>query len=229
MAKVELRKATRTYLSGQTQVHAVSEVDLSISPGGFVALAGPSGSGKSTCLNMIGGIDTPSSGSVFVDGTDLAGLTSRELTRFRNEKIGFIFQDFNLIPVLTVYENVELPLHLKGGMSGARMKAQILQLLERVGLGALGHRLPRELSGGQQQRVAIARAVVKQPVLLIADEPTANLDSKTAREILVLMKELNESLGTTCVFSSHDPLVMEQARQVVSLRDGRVVGNEVKR
>jgi len=221
--QVQLVKATRAYGTGEAMVKAIDEVDLTIDRGGFLALAGPSGSGKSTCLNLIGAIDSPTSGKVIVEGTDLSSLNPRQMTKFRNERIGFIFQEFNLIPVLTAYENVELPLHLKGGMTTAEKERTIMPLLERVGLGRLARRLPRELSGGQQQRVAIARALVKGPSVLLADEPTANLDSTTAREILELMKELNSSLGTTCIFSTHDPLVMEYARCLVRLRDGKVV------
>ena len=225
-AIVQLQKATRSYGSGEAEVNAVDGVDLVIDKGAFVALTGPSGSGKSTCLNMIGAIDAPTGGKVIVDGVDLSSLNARQMTEFRKERIGFIFQEFNLIPVLTVYENVELPLQIKGGLSRAQMGEIINPVLERVGLKHLAHRLPRQLSGGQQQRVAIARALVKKPAVLLADEPTANLDSTTAREILTLMKELNATSGTTFIFSSHDPLVMEYASRLVKLRDGKVIGVE---
>ena len=221
--QVQFKSVTRSYGSGATAVNALSAVDLTIRKGAFLALVGPSGSGKSTCLNLIGAMDSPSSGHVIIDGTDLSTLTTRQMTDFRKNKIGFIFQEFNLIPVLTVYENVELPLQLQGGMSRGDMDKAITTVLERVGLGKLAHRRPSELSGGQQQRVAIARALVKNPAVLLADEPTANLDSATAREIVTLMKELNESYQTTCIFSSHDSLVMEFARTLVRLRDGKVI------
>ncbi len=224
--QVQFKSVTRSYGSGTTAVNALSDVHLSIPKGAFLALVGPSGSGKSTCLNLIGCMDTPTAGQVVIDGTDLNTLTPRQMTSFRKEKIGFIFQEFNLIPVLTVYENVELPLQLQGGLSRGDMDKAITTVLERVGLGNLSHRRPNELSGGQQQRVAIARALVKNPSLLLADEPTANLDSATAREIVTLMKELNQTYQTTCIFSSHDPLVMEFARTLVRLRDGKVVETE---
>ncbi|MDC0708560.1 ABC transporter ATP-binding protein [Stigmatella sp. ncwal1] len=223
---VLLQQATRAYGAGETAVKAVDGVDLAIEKGAFVALTGPSGSGKSTCLNMIGAIDSPTSGKVIVDGVDLSTLDSRRLTDFRKERIGFIFQEFNLIPVLTVYENVELPLQIQGGKSRGQMAEIINPVLERVGLKHLSHRLPRQLSGGQQQRVAIARALVKRPAVLLADEPTANLDSTTAREILHLMKDLNSTFGTTFIFSSHDQLVMEYANRLVKLRDGKITGIE---
>jgi putative ABC transport system ATP-binding protein len=224
--QVQLVHVTRTYGSGVALVRALDGVDLDIRAGEFLALAGPSGSGKSTLLNLVGCIDTPTSGEIHFEGTDLGKLSGRERTRFRNHRIGFIFQDFNLIPVLSAYENVELPLQLKGGMKRAEMDSAVRSMLDRVGLGALGHRRPSQLSGGQQQRVAIARALVKHPSVLLADEPTANLDSVTAREILELMHELNASLGTTCIFSTHDPLVMSFARRLVRLHDGRVQSQE---
>jgi putative ABC transport system ATP-binding protein len=225
---LQLQHLTRTYGEGAALVHALEDVCLDIRAGEFLALAGPSGSGKSTLLNLVGCIDTPSSGSILFDGLDLARLGSRQRTRFRNESVGFIFQDFNLVPVLTAFENVELALELRGGLSRGQRAEAVGRMLERVGLGALGRRLPRQLSGGQQQRVAIARALVKRPDVLLADEPTANLDSTTAREILELMRELNASLGTTCIFSTHDPMVMDYARRLVRLHDGQVAGIEEK-
>ncbi len=223
-AHIQIRKLTKTYGSGMALVRALDGVDLEIRAGEFTALAGPSGSGKTTLLNLIGCIASPSSGRIFFEGTDLTELTSRQKTEFRNHKIGFIFQDFNLVPVLSAYENVELPLQIKGGLSRGERDVAIREILERMGLGELLHRKPKELSGGQQQRVAIARALVKKPVLLLADEPTANLDSKTARDILELMRELNLALGTTCLFSTHDPMVMDFATRLVRLRDGQIDG-----
>ncbi len=226
--QIELRDVTRTYGEGEALVRALDAVDLAIGPGDFLALAGPSGSGKTTLLNVVGSIDAVTSGQILFEGTDVGALSNRERTRFRSERIGFIFQDFNLIPVLDARENVELPLQLLGGTSRAERREAARAMLEEVGLGELAHRLPRELSGGQQQRVAIARALVKRPGLVLADEPTANLDSTTAREILDLMQALNRSLGTTFVFSTHDPMVMGYARRLVRLRDGQVVRIEEK-
>ena len=221
--QIELRDVTRTYGVGEALVKALDAVDLDIVPGEFLALAGPSGSGKTTLLNVIGSIDAPTGGRIVFEGTDLGALSNRERTHFRNLRIGFIFQDFNLIPVLSARENVELPLQLQGGKSRSERRRASSAMLEEVGLGELAHRLPRELSGGQQQRVAIARALIKRPGVVLADEPTANLDSTTASEILDLMRSLNRSLGTTFVFSTHDPMVMDHARRLVRLRDGRVV------
>jgi putative ABC transport system ATP-binding protein len=220
--QIQLRNVTRSYGEGEAQVRAVDGLDLEISQGEFVALAGPSGSGKTTLLNLVGSIDTPTSGQILFEGTDLGALTERRRTEFRNQRVGFVFQDFNLIPVLTAAENIELALQLKGGMSRGERRHAVQEMLERVDLGNLGHRLPRELSGGQQQRVAIARALVKDPGVVLADEPTANLDSTTAEGILSLLQSLNASLGTTCLFSTHDPLVMNHARRLVRMRDGRV-------
>ncbi len=221
--QIELRDVTRTYGEGEALVRALDAVDLAIGSGDFLALAGPSGSGKTTLLNVVGSIDAPTSGQILFEGTDLGALSNRQRTRFRGERIGFIFQDFNLIPVLSARENVELSLQLLGVKSRGERRRLSRAMLEEVGLGELSHRLPRELSGGQQQRVAIARALVKRPGVVLADEPTANLDSATAREILDLMLALNHSLGTTFVFSTHDPMVMDYARRLVRLRDGKVV------
>lgn len=220
--QINLQSITRSYGEGEALVRAVDSLDLQIGQGEFVALAGPSGSGKTTLLNLVGSIDTPTSGQILFEGTDLGTLPERRRTEFRNHRVGFVFQDFNLIPVLTAAENIELSLQLKGGMNRAARRQAVQEMLDRVGLGDLGHRLPRELSGGQQQRVAIARALVKDPGVVLADEPTANLDSTTAEGILDLMRSLNASLGTTCLFSTHDPLVMEYSRRLVRMRDGRV-------
>ncbi len=226
--QIELPEVTRTYGEGEALVRALDAVDLAIGAGDFLALAGPSGSGKTTLLNVVGSIDAVTSGQILFEGTDLGTLSHRQRTRFRSERIGFIFQDFNLIPVLNARENVELPLQMLGGKSRGERRQASRAMLEEVGLGELAHRLPRELSGGQQQRVAIARALVKRPGVVLADEPTANLDSATAREILELMRALNRSHGTTFVFSTHDPMVMDFARHLVRLRDGKVVAVEDK-
>jgi len=223
VAICELSGVSRRYPLGETWVQALTDVDLVVEPGEFLALAGPSGSGKTTLLNLLGCLDQPDGGSVSLDGQPMSGLSSAELSRVRAARIGFIFQSFNLIPVLTALENVELALRLSGQPSGLdRCQAA----LDDVGLGDLGDRRPSQLSGGQQQRVAIARALVKRPALVIADEPTANLDSATGEGVLDLMRGLNETQGATFVFSTHDPMVIERARRVVRLRDGRVVGIE---
>ena len=225
MAICELKKASRHYGEGATLVKALDEVSLVFEPGEFTVISGPSGSGKTTALNLIGLLDSPTSGEVFIDGRAMGGLSSRELTAIRGEKIGFIFQSFNLIPVLSALENVEMALHLSG-LSRSDIREAATASLEAVGLGELLHRRPGELSGGQQQRVAIARALVKKPKLVIADEPTANLDSKTGAQVLDLMRELNEQRLATFLFSTHDPMVMEQAKRVVKLMDGRLLADE---
>lgn len=211
-------------LNGIT-VEALRGMSLSVERGEFTAVAGPSGSGKSTFLHLVGCLDVPTSGSIIVGGRDTGSLSKRELASLRRETIGFIFQAYNLIPVLTAIENVSFPLVLLGESSrDAREKSHAM--LESVGLAGMDDRRPKEMSGGQQQRVAIARALVKNPSLILADEPTANLDSKTAREILELMAGLNAREGTTFVFSTHDRLVMDFARRLVSLRDGLVESEE---
>ncbi len=219
MAICELKSVGKTYPLGETEVQALREVDLSIEAGSFLALAGPSGSGKTTLLNLVGCLDTPSSGKITLDGMDLDALGARQLARLRAEKIGFVFQSFNLIPVLSAVENVEMALRLSG-QDPDRSRCE--RALADVGLGDLVDRRPAQLSGGQQQRVAIARALVKDPEIVIADEPTANLDSVTGGEVLDLMKALNAQKGVTFLFSTHDPLVIERASRVVRLRDGRV-------
>jgi putative ABC transport system ATP-binding protein len=226
MAICELHGVTKTYGTGATRVDAIQAIDLIIEAGEFTVLSGPSGSGKTTLLNQVGCLDAPSEGELLLDGRSTRGLTSRQLSHLRGEKIGFIFQSFNLVPVLTAAENVELALQLAGRSDGAHEAA--LAMLPQVGLGGLEHRRPNELSGGQQQRVAIARALVKKPLLVIADEPTANLDSANGEQVLSLMQELNESLGITFLFSTHDPRVLAHARRVIYLEDGRVVRDEVR-
>ena len=222
----QLHDVHKTYQVGAIDVPAIRGVTLEIEAGTFLSLAGPSGSGKTTLLNLIGVLDEPSDGSIEIDGQPLEGLTPRDLADFRNTHLGFIFQTFNLIPVLTAFENVEFPLHLSGVTDGGERRERVESVLEDVGLAGLSSRRPNELSGGQQQRVAVARALVKDPTLVLADEPTANLDSTTASEIVDLMKEMNRRRGTTFVFSTHDPLVMEQASRLVMLRDGRVESDE---
>jgi putative ABC transport system ATP-binding protein len=216
----------KTYRVGAIEVPAVRGVDIEIGEGEFFSFAGPSGSGKTTLLNLLGALDTPTRGRVEIGGQATAGLNPTTLADFRNQHLGFIFQTFNLIPVLTVLENVEFPLQLQGVADAAERRRRVEALLEEVGLAGLSDRRPSELSGGQQQRVAIARALVKGPTLVLADEPTANLDSATALEVINLMKELNTRRGTTFIFSTHDRLVMDHARRLVRLRDGRIESDE---
>ena len=222
MPVVELRKARKEYRLGQTRVEALRGVALEIERGEFLAVAGPSGSGKSTMLNLVGCIDVPSSGQVLVDGVEVGSLGDRELTRYRREKIGFIFQSFNLIPVLDVYENIEFPLLLKKGFAKKEREALVMRFVEEVGLADRLRNKPGELSGGQRQRVAIARALVSRPLIVLADEPTANLDSETGARIVELMRQINEEEGTTFIFSTHDAHIMGKARRVVRILDGRV-------
>ena len=221
----EIQHASKTYGSGATLVYALKDCDFSLASGEFTALSGPSGSGKTTMLNLVGLLDVPSAGTVKVEGTDVSGLTNRELAAIRAKRIGFVFQSFNLIPVLTALENVELALQL-AHVGGSRRERSV-KALEQVGLGDKLERRPNQLSGGQQQRVAIARALVKEPALIIADEPTANLDSNTGSEILALMRKMNVDHGTTFLFSTHDPMVMKMARRLVTLHDGQVVSDEM--
>lgn len=224
-ALIRMRQITRTYQEGTLDVLALRGVDLDIAEGEFMALAGPSGSGKTTLLNIIGVLDKPTSGRIEVDGADITRLNRGEAADWRLENVGFIFQAFNLVPVLTAYENAEFTLLLRGVPAQER-RAKVAPLMERVGLGEMMDRKPHELSGGQQQRVAIVRALATSPALILADEPTANLDSETSGELMALMLELNQELGTTFLFSTHDPAVIQRARRVIRLLDGRVDGTE---
>lgn len=217
-----LENVEKTYQVGDVEVPAVRGVSLEIEAGSFLALVGPSGSGKTTLLNLIGALDTPTSGNIWIGNQATAGLAPKDLADFRNTHLGFIFQSFNLIPVLTAAENVAFPLQLQGMSDANELRNRVQEMLEEVGIGELGDRRPSELSGGQQQRVAIARALVKQPTLVLADEPTANLDSQTSEEIMAIMERMNRQHGTTFVFSTHDPLVMKHATRIVFLRDGMV-------
>ena len=223
MPVVELRDVKKQYMLGETKVEAMRGVNLEIERGEFLAIAGPSGSGKSTMLNMIGCIDTPTSGLVRIDGVEVEGLSDKELTRYRREKVGFIFQSFNLIPVLDVYENIEFPLLLKKSLSKRERDELVMRFVEEVGLGDRLKNKPSELSGGQRQRVAIARALVAKPLIILADEPTANLDSETGKRIIELMRHINEEEKTTFVFSTHDAHIMNEARRVVRILDGRIL------
>ncbi|MSP55496.1 MAG: ABC transporter ATP-binding protein [Myxococcales bacterium] len=221
----ELVGVKKNYPLGDLIVHAVKGVDVRIYAGEFTAFAGPSGSGKSTLLNLVGCLDRQSEGQVYIEGRDVATLSDTELGDVRARRIGFIFQSFNLIPVLTAYENVELALRLAGLVRKGH-KERVEEALRSVGLADYMGRRPAQLSGGQQQRVAIARALVKTPALIIADEPTANLDSKNGAAILDLMKSMNADNGTTFLFSTHDPMVMERARRIIHLQDGQITGDE---
>jgi putative ABC transport system ATP-binding protein len=224
---VEVIDLYKDYKVGKVLFPALRGVDLLIDNGEFTAIAGPSGSGKTTLLNIIGCLDSPTKGKVMINGKNIGDLSAKQQAELRKKEIGFVFQTFNLIPVLTAYENVEMPLILLD-MSDREKKQKIISILEEVGLGEYMRRRPNEMSGGQQQRVAIARALVKDPTMVLADEPTANLDSATGQDILQLMKGLNDKHGTTFIFSTHDKLVMDFARRLVKLRDGKVVGEETK-
>lgn len=218
---VELKKVSRIYLQGKVEVYAVRDLDLKIQAGEFTTLCGPSGSGKTTVLNMIGGLDIPSQGEVLLEGRDLARLGRSQLSRLRSERIGFVFQAYNLIPVMTAYENAEFVLKLQG-VAEKECRDRVMKILKEVGLEGLENRRPDEMSGGQQQRVAIARAIVTRPAIVLADEPTANVDSANAEALLDLMQLLNEEEGITFLFSTHDPRVMKRARRIINLRDGQL-------
>jgi putative ABC transport system ATP-binding protein len=211
----------KTYQSGDTAVAALRGIDLTVESGEFLAIAGPSGSGKSTLLNILGCLDRPDRGSVAIDGTEMMDLDGAARTRFRRENLGFVFQNFNLIPVMTACENVAFALELLNVPPG-EVQDRTMGILREVGLEGMEHRRPGKLSGGQQQRVAVARALIKRPAIILADEPTANLDSETGQSILEMMRLLNERHGTTFIFSTHDPMVMEFSRRLVRLQDGTI-------
>ena len=225
---VELEDVSKSYVMGKSVVQAVQRITLKIQPQEFCVFAGSSGSGKTTLLNIVGCIDIPTSGNYLFLGNSVPKLTEGQLTRLRREKLGYIFQNFNLIPVLSAYENVEYPLIIENNRNKQERKEKVEQILKKVGLLDKRHHRPSELSGGQQQRVAIARALVKEPQLVLADEPTANLDSQTAKGIIDLMKALNEDLGVTFIFSSHDHNIINQAKRVIYLRDGHIENEETK-
>jgi len=220
---VVLKNVIKDYALGASMVRALHGIDLTIDEGEFTTIAGPSGCGKSTLLNLIGCMDVATEGTVAIDGKVTNALSDKEQTQLRLNTLGFIFQSFNLVPVLSVYQNVELPLLLKGGMSKAERQQSVHELLEQVGLSTKAKNRSHELSGGQRQRVAIARALVTKPKIVLADEPTANLDSETGQNIIELMRQLNSTQKTTFIFSSHDPKVIEHARRIVRLQDGRVI------
>jgi len=224
---VECSDVRKTYRQGEVEVHALNGVTLSIAEGSFVALAGPSGSGKTTMLNLIGGLDLPTSGKIVVDGNDYAKMDQSELASLRLHKVGFVFQAYNLIPVLSAIENVEFVMLLQGVPTNDR-RERARAILNEVGLEDKYDRRPSELSGGQQQRVAVARAIVSNPAIVLADEPTANLDSKTGEGLLIMMKKMNERKNVTFIFSTHDKMVMSYARRLILIKDGCVVDEQNK-
>lgn len=224
-AIVELEHLSRHYQQGQMVVKAVDDVCLTIDKGDFAAICGPSGSGKTSVLNLIGCLDRPTSGEVRLEGVKLSEQKAAELAMIRQNRIGFVFQAYNLIPVMSAFENAAFVLDLQG-IDKKQIKERVMQILKAVGLQGLEQRRPDEMSGGQQQRVAIARAIVTEPAIVLADEPTANVDSHTAEALLDLMQSLNQTLGITFLFSTHDQHVIDRARRVIQLQDGRVVSDE---
>lgn len=223
---IKLENVSKVYDVGSIKHPALKDINLNIQTGEFVSIAGPSGSGKSTMLNLIGCLDKPTTGEIYLKGMQVGHLSHNKLADLRKENIGFIFQTFNLIPVLTAYENVEFPLLLQNKYSGAERKEMITKIFEEVELQDFMHRRPNELSGGQQQRVAVARALIKKPKLILADEPTANLDSKTGTSILKIMKNLNKKLNISFVFSTHDKMIMDYASRLIMLKDGMIADDQ---
>ena len=226
-AVVRLENVTKVYQRDSVAVNALDGITLDIIGGDFAVLVGPSGSGKTTLLNMIGGLDSPTSGKVWVAGTEIGRMSRNELSQMRLRSVGFVFQEFNLIPVLSAVENAEFVMLLQGVPQATR-RSRALALLKELGLEGMEHSRPSELSGGQQQRVAVARALAAEPLVLLPDEPTANLDSKAGASLRDMMRRLNEDRGATVGFSTHDPMVVERARRVIRLRDGRVEADERK-
>ncbi len=228
MSLIETTNLGKTYRSGEVEVNALQDISLTIESSSIVSVIGPSGSGKTTLLNMMGCLDTPTSGTARVLGADAAGMTSRERTSFRGKNVGFIFQDFNLVPVLTAYENVEYPLIMIHRLSTSERRTRVGEILEAVGIADQTGKYPGQLSGGQKQRVAVARALVTRPRIALADEPTANLDHETAFRIISLMKAMRDEFGTTFIFSTHDPRIVSEAETVYRLEDGRLVDSYVE-
>ncbi len=227
MKVIEIKDLYKIYNSSEIQVKAVNGISVDIDEGEFTAVVGPSGSGKTTFLNMLGGLDKPTSGEVKIAGVDIWGLSSRRLIEFRLNNIGFVFQAYNLIPVLTASENIEFIMHLQGQSKHDR-NARVSELLQAVGLADRGGSRPNKLSGGQQQRVAVARALASKPKFILADEPTANLDSKSTENLLDMMEKLNREENITFIFSTHDARVVKKARRVITLDDGKIVSDETK-
>ena len=222
MALVKLIGLKKTYQQGKIAVPALRGIDMEIDSGEFTTIFGPSGSGKTTLLNMIGCLDKSTAGDIIFDGHSINNLSNRELAEIRRHNLGFVFQSYNLIPVLTAFENVEFAIRLIDKHSKKERRDKVMSLLEEVGLGELSDRRPNELSGGQKQRVAVARALIKEPKLVLADEPTANLDSETSQEVLEIMQKMNKELNTTFIFSTHDPQVMEYANRLIEIKDGMI-------
>ena len=218
---VDVRSVTKRYQQGELEVLALQELSLTIQPGEFTAICGPSGSGKTTLLNLIGALDKPTSGAVILEGQELGALSRRDLSQIRRDRIGFVFQSYNLIPVLSAFENAEMVLRLQG-IDPDERRARVMALLAEVGLEGLHDRKPHQLSGGQQQRVAIARAIASDPAVVLADEPTANVDSETADRLLEIMDRLNRDRGVTFLFSTHDPRVLDRAKRVIRIVDGKI-------
>jgi putative ABC transport system ATP-binding protein len=224
---VRVEKAVKIYQQGKVEVRAVNGVSIDIDKGDFAALCGPSGSGKTTILNLVGGLDVPTEGKVLLEDQELGTLSRSRISAIRRDRIGFVFQAYNLIPVMTAYENAEFVLNLQG-VPDRECRDRVMTILKDVGLEGLENRRPDEMSGGQQQRVAIARAIVTHPAIVLADEPTANVDSATADALLDLMQKLNQDIGTTFLFSTHDQRVMDRARRLIRLRDGQIENDEVR-
>lgn len=229
MSIIRVKNVSKIYKTNNISFPALNDISFSVEAGEFLSIAGPSGSGKTTILNIVGCLDIPTRGEVFLDGKQISTKKSHELANIRRYNIGFVFQTFNLIPVLTAFENVEFPLILKGDLSVKERELRVVAMLTDVGLKDYLDRKPNEMSGGQQQRVAVARALVKKPQLILADEPTANLDSKTGREILELMLQLNQKTNSTFIFSTHDKMVMDFARRLIKLKDGKIETDEKRR
>ncbi|MBA7529281.1 ABC transporter ATP-binding protein YtrE [subsurface metagenome] len=223
MSLVELKQVTKDYQIGEMSVRALKNIELSIEKQSFVSFVGPSGSGKTTLLNLIGCLDKPSSGEVFVNGTPVNSFSNKEAAQFRGQHLGFIFQNFNLLPVLTTYENVEYPLIMVQNIPAGKRKERIMHYLEAVGMSDQKDKYPSQLSGGQKQRVAVARALVTDPKMVLADEPTANLDHTTAYKVIELMKQMQQDLKTTFIFSTHDPKIVKEAEIIYTLEDGKLV------
>ncbi len=226
MSLIEISKLTKTYRAGDAQVHALHDVTARIDEAAFVSVVGPSGSGKTTLLNLVGCLDVPTSGHIRVLDQDVTSLSRRERTAFRGRHVGFIFQDFNLVPVLNVYENVEYPLRMVNGLPAAERRERITKVIEAVDLADQAGKRPDQLSGGQKQRAAIARALVTRPRLALADEPTANLDHATAFRIIALMKKMRDEFGTTFLFSTHDSRIVDEAEHILELEDGRLMAEK---
>ncbi|MBB6464053.1 ABC transporter ATP-binding protein [Flammeovirga kamogawensis] len=225
---IDIQDVTKRFPVGDTEFTALRNINLKIEKGEFTGLIGPSGSGKTTLLNLVGALDEPSDGKILISGKNVAAKSDEESALLRNEHIGFIFQSYNLLPVYTIFENVEFPLLLQK-MGKEERKKEVMQALEWVGLADIANKKPSQISGGQAQRVAIARSIVKKPDIVLADEPTANLDSENAYKIMDILKKLNEDLGITFLFSSHDSKVIDYLKRIISLEDGKVIKDETKR